>query len=84
MTNLHYLPLVTIVNLEFGWVKYWQMTLGSPNSPNFFPAKDLRYTVQYIETTDILINVAMSVFSAKFVVIISVRTWTIDIHCYTK
>ena len=28
--NLQWLPLVTIVNLKFGWVKYWRMAIGSP------------------------------------------------------
>ena len=45
MANLQCLPVVTIVNLEFGWVKYWQMTIVSPNSPKFSLAKVLRYTV---------------------------------------
>jgi len=28
-----------------GWVKYWQMTFNSPNSPKFSPATILLYTV---------------------------------------
>ena len=30
---------------KFGWIKYWQMTFNSPNSPKFSPATILRYTV---------------------------------------
>ena len=37
--------LATLVNLEFGWVKYWRMTFLLPNSPKFFPARILHYTV---------------------------------------
>ena len=32
-------------NLEFGWVKYWQITFILPNSPKISPTKILRYTV---------------------------------------
>ena len=34
--------IATLVNLEFGGVKYWRMVFGSPK---FSPAKILRYTV---------------------------------------
>jgi len=30
---------------KFGWVKYWQMTFNSPNSPKFSPTTILCYTV---------------------------------------
>ena len=34
--------IATLVNLEFGGVKYWRMVFDSPNSPKFSPAKILR------------------------------------------
>ena len=37
--------IATLVNLEFGEVKYWRMVFGSPNPPIFSSAKKLRYTV---------------------------------------
>ena len=33
------------MNLEFSWVKYWQMAFVSLNSSKFSPANILRYTV---------------------------------------
>ena len=45
LANLQYLTLATLVNLEFGWVKYWQMAFVSPNSPKFSSAKILCYMV---------------------------------------
>ena len=47
LVSLQQLPLVTMVNLEFGWVKYWQMTIVLPNSPKFSPSKVFHYTVQH-------------------------------------
>ena len=43
--NLQLLILATLVNLEFGWVKYWGMTSVLANLVKFFPAKILCYTV---------------------------------------
>ena len=37
--------IATLVNLEFGGVKYWRMVFGSPNPPIFSSAKKLCYTV---------------------------------------
>ena len=37
--------IATLVNLEFGGVKYWRMVFGSPNPPIFSSAKKLPYTV---------------------------------------
>ena len=37
--------IATLVNLEFGGVKYWRKVFGSPNPPIFSSAKKLRYTV---------------------------------------
>ena len=31
--------IATLVNLEFGGVKYWRMVFGSPNPPIFSSAK---------------------------------------------
>ena len=42
LANLQQLTLDTLVNLEFGWVKYWRMTFVLPK---FSPTKILRYTV---------------------------------------
>ena len=39
--------IATLVNLEFGGVKYWRMVFGLPNKPKFSPAKILRYTVYH-------------------------------------
>ena len=35
--------IATLVNLEFGGVKYWQMVFSLPNLPKFSPAKILVY-----------------------------------------
>ena len=45
LVNLQYLTLATLVNLEFGWVKYWQMAFRSPNSSKFSLAKIFCYMV---------------------------------------
>ena len=37
--------IATLVNLEFGGVKYWRMVFGLPNPPIVSSAKKLRYTV---------------------------------------
>ena len=37
--------IATLVNLEFGWVKYWQLTFISPNWPKFPMPDFLFYTV---------------------------------------
>ena len=37
--------IATLVNLEFGGVKYRRMVFGLPNSPEFSPTKILHYTV---------------------------------------
>ena len=39
LANLQQLTLTNVVNLEFGWVKYWQMAFRLPNPPKFSPAK---------------------------------------------
>ena len=41
--------IATLVNLEFGGVKYWRMVFSSPNPPIFSSAKKLRYTVLAIQ-----------------------------------
>ena len=33
LENLQWLTLATLVNLEFGWVKYWQIMFVSPKFP---------------------------------------------------
>ena len=46
--NVDKFTIATLVNLEFGWVKYWQMTFVSPK---FSSTKILCYTiVSYIPT----------------------------------
>ena len=47
--NVGEFTIATLVNLEFGWVKYWRMVLCSPNPPKFSPAKMLHYTVACIK-----------------------------------
>ena len=37
--------IINVVNLEFGWVKYWRMASHSPNLPKFSRAKIFSYTV---------------------------------------
>ena len=39
--------LATLVNLEFGWVKYWRMAFVLLNSLKFSPTKILHYTVLF-------------------------------------
>ena len=59
LANLQMLTLATLVILEFGWVKYWQMIFVSPNSPKFSPARILYYMVynsQLIKTVSYVIK----------------------------
>ena len=45
---LQQLTLATLVNLEFGWVKYWRMVFAPPNSPKFSPAKICAIQYSYL------------------------------------
>ena len=55
------LTLTTLVNLEFGWVKYWQMAL---NSPKFYPNEILCYTMQ---CTVVLYNINEMLFTRQLI-----------------
>ena len=61
LANLQLYILATLVNLEFGWVKYWRMTFLSPNSPKFSPARILRYTVYVQPCSSLLINIDVTI-----------------------
>ena len=44
--------IATLVNLEFGRVKYWRMTFILPNSLKSSPPKLLHYTVYHTTTNN--------------------------------
>ena len=48
LANLQQLMLAALVNLEFGWVKYWRMTFVLPNSPKFAPPKFCAIWYSYV------------------------------------
>ena len=39
------MSIATLENLEFRWVKFWQMTFVLPNLLKFSPARILHYTI---------------------------------------